>query len=104
MGRTHLHQDAVDPGPIASRGVFVPVFLKELIASCDFPGRVVGVKTPCPILDLSMIRYTCVFLLFILTLYICYLYLYGFILRTSIKCLFCSDYVVLIDTLCFDEC
>ena len=33
-------------GPFASRGGSVPVFLREHIATCDFP-RMDGVWTPC---------------------------------------------------------
>ena len=46
----------LDPrGPIASRGGSVPVFLRDHITTCDFPG---GVRTPCPLpLSPPMTRY-----------------------------------------------
>ena len=46
-----LPREAIGPegGPIASRGVSIPVFLRKPIANCDFPGLGVGrFRTPCP--------------------------------------------------------
>ena len=47
QGLTDLAREAIGPeGPIASRGVAVPVFLGKPIATCDFPGKV---RTHCPL-------------------------------------------------------
>ena len=37
-------------GPIASRGGSVPIFLRELVATCDFPGGGAA-DSPVPNLD-----------------------------------------------------
>ena len=36
--RTTLEKQLDPMGPIASRGVSLPVFLKKPVATCDFPG------------------------------------------------------------------
>ena len=46
--RTSFEKQMDAMGPIASRGVSIPEFLKKFIAICDFPGGGEWVQTPCP--------------------------------------------------------
>ena len=77
----------LDPGPIASRGVFPPVFLKEPIATCDFPGgggggsdilSLSGSGNDSLYICLSIGHITMIVYLLCVSLWV--------ILRTSIKC------------------